>query len=50
MIRGIWRILPGPTVVRVVQATILTLVFLILLNLFYDWLGTVLIDQGGTVG
>ncbi|MEA2002118.1 MAG: hypothetical protein U9N84_09585 [Actinomycetota bacterium] len=50
MIRRIWRVLPGPTAVRVVQATILTVLFLIVLNSFYDWLGTVLIDQGGTVG
>ncbi len=50
MIRRIWGVLPGPMAVRVVQATILTVVFLIVLNTFYDWLGTVLIDQGGTVG
>ena len=29
---------------------ILTVLFLIVLNSFYDWLGIILIDQGGTVG
>lgn len=50
MIRRIWRVLPGPMAVRVVQATVLALVFLVVLHLFYNWLGNVLIDQGGTVG
>jgi hypothetical protein len=34
----------------VLQAIILTAVFLIALHFFYDWLGKVLLDQGGTVG
>jgi hypothetical protein len=50
VITRIWRLLPGPLSVRVLQAIILTAVFLIALHFFYDWLGKVLLDQGGTVG
>jgi hypothetical protein len=50
VIRKIWYILPGPMAVRVLQATVLTLVFLVVLHFFYNWLGNLLIDQGGTVG
>ena len=50
MIRRAWRVLPGPMAVRVLEATVLTLVVLVLLHFFYSWLGTVLLDQGGTVG
>jgi hypothetical protein len=50
MIKRIWRLLPGPLSVRVVQAVVLTAVFLVALHFFYDWLGKWLLDQGGTVG
>jgi hypothetical protein len=50
MIRRVWHILPGPLAVRILQATVLTVVVLIALHFFYDWLGKVLLDQGGTVG
>ncbi|MDJ0924364.1 MAG: hypothetical protein QNJ77_07365 [Acidimicrobiia bacterium] len=50
MIRRIWRVLPGPLGIRITQAVVLTAVLLVVLHFFYDWLGTVLLDQGGTVG
>jgi hypothetical protein len=50
VIRRVWRVLPGPMAVRIVEATLLTLVVLVLLHFFYSWLGMVLLDQGGTVG
>lgn len=50
MIRRVWHVLPGPMAVRIVEATVLTLVFLVLLHFFYSWLGNVILDQGGTVG
>ena len=50
MIRRIWRLLPGPLSIRVVQAIALTVVLLVALHFFYDWLGTWMLDQGGTVG
>jgi len=50
MIKRIWRLLPGPLIVRIVEALVLVVAFLIALHFFYDWLGTWLLDQGGTVG
>jgi hypothetical protein len=50
MIIRTWGILPGPLVVRIVTAAVLALVVLVLLHLFYDWLGNAILDQGGTVG
>ena len=50
MIRRIWRLLPGPKWARITQAVIITAVFLVALHFFYDWLGKVILDQGGTVG
>ena len=50
MISYIWRQLPGPRYARITQAVVLTLVFLVALHFFYDWLGKVILDQGGTIG
>jgi len=50
MITRTWRLLPGPLSVRIVEAAILTMVVLVALHFFYDWLGKVILDQGGTVG
>ncbi|MDX2343446.1 MAG: hypothetical protein QNL12_06845 [Acidimicrobiia bacterium] len=49
MITRTWRMLPGPLAVRIVEAVILTVVVLVLLHFFYDWLGNTILDQGGTV-
>ncbi len=49
MISRTWRILPGPLSVRIVEAVLLTIVVLIVLHFFYDWLGNAILDQGGTV-
>ena len=50
MISRIWRMLPGPMYARVIQAVVLSVVCLVVLHFFYDWLGKVILDQGGTVG
>lgn len=50
MIRRIWRLLPGPLWARIIQAVALAVVVLVALHFFYDWLGKVILDQGGTVG
>ena len=50
MIRRTWQVLPGPVAVRVVEAVVLTALVLVALHFIYSWLGTVLLDQGGTVG
>lgn len=50
MITRVWRLLPGPLAVRIAEAVVITVAFLIVLHFFYDWLGNVVLDQGGTVG
>lgn len=50
MIKRIWRLLPGPLSARIIQAVVLAGVFLVALHFFYDWVGTWMLDQGGTVG
>lgn len=49
MIRRVYGVLPGPTPVRVVLAAVLLVAALVLLHFFYEWLGTVLLDTGGTI-
>ncbi len=46
----IWRLLPGPLSARIIQAAVITVVFLVVLHFFYSWLGNTILDQGGTVG
>ena len=46
----VFRALPGPLAVRIVQAVIIVLVFLVLLHFFYEWVGSNFLDTGGTVG
>ena len=50
MISRVWRVLPGPLPIRITQAVVLTAAALVALHFTYSWLGTVLLDQGGTVG
>lgn len=42
--------LPGPTPVKAVLAVLIAVVGLIVLLFVYDWIGTTLLDTGGTVG
>jgi hypothetical protein len=46
----IYRRLPGPAAVRVAQAVALVVVTLALLGLFYEWLGSTFLDNGGRIG
>ncbi len=39
-----------PVPVRVTAVIVFGLIALVLLLLFYDWLGTTFLDSGGTVG
>lgn len=48
--RRVWRALPGPLAVRVVEAAALVAIGLVALHFFYSWLGTTFLDPGGTVG
>ena len=42
--------LPGPLPVKVVLATIIVIVALIILNFVYEWMGSTFLDSGGGVG
>ncbi len=42
--------LPGPTLVKVLIATIIVAVALVALFFVYDWIGTNLLDTGGVIG
>ncbi len=42
--------LPGPMAVKVVIAVLVAVVAIVALFFFYDWVGTNLLDTGGTIG
>jgi hypothetical protein len=42
--------LPGPTAVKVVIAVLVAAAALVVLFFIYDWIGTNLLDTGGTIG
>jgi hypothetical protein len=42
--------LPGPMTVKIVIAVLVVLVALAALFLVYDWIGSNLLDSGGTIG
>lgn len=49
MPRRMFNALPGPLPVRIVEAAVLLVAFLVALHFFYTWLG-VFLDSGGAVG
>ncbi len=42
--------LPGPTPVKVLVAVVVAVLALVALFFIYDWIGTNLLDSGGTLG
>jgi hypothetical protein len=42
--------LPGPTALKVVIAIVVALVGLVALFFVYDWIGSNVLDSGGTIG
>jgi hypothetical protein len=50
MIRRVYRMLPGPTSLRIAQAVVLSVLVLVALHFFYSWLGNVILDNGGAIG
>ena len=50
MIRALYRVLPGPTTAKVVLMSLIVVVSLALLVLFYEWLGSTFLDTGGRIG
>lgn len=47
--RRLWAALPGPTLVKLLQAAVLLMAALAALFVLFEWAGTFL-DSGGTVG
>ncbi|MEZ5175114.1 MAG: hypothetical protein R2823_02770 [Acidimicrobiia bacterium] len=41
--------LPGPMPVKVLLALVIVVVVLLLLLVIYDWMGTTLLDSGGSI-
>jgi hypothetical protein len=50
MIRRGFQALPGPLPIRIVTAALIVAVALVALHFFYEWLGNLLLDTGGTIG
>ena len=42
--------LPGPTPMKVLVAIVVAVLALVALFFIYDWIGTNLLDSGGTLG
>ena len=42
--------LPGPMVLKIVVAVVVVIVAIVALFFFYDWIGTNMLDSGGTIG
>jgi hypothetical protein len=41
--------LPGPLPVKIVLAVVIVIVILVALLFIYDWMGTTLLDSGGSI-
>ncbi len=50
MIRRLYEVLYGPGWARAIQTTLILVFVLMLLLLFYEWVGSTFFDSGGTVG
>ncbi len=50
MIARLYRMLPGPTAVRILVSIVIVAGLLVGLHFFYDWLGNTILDTGGAVG
>ena len=42
--------LPGPLPVRIAISLVLVAILLVALHFVYEWMGTTLLDTGGTLG
>jgi len=50
MIFRFYHRLPGPAAIRILILTVIVVVSLVLLGLFYEWLGSTFLDSGGQIG
>ncbi len=48
--RALYDRLPGPPAAKALQMGLIVVVALIVLFFVYDWIGTNLLDTGGTIG
>jgi len=49
-VRSWFAALPGPTPMKVMVAIVVAVLALVALFFIYDWIGTNLLDSGGTLG
>jgi hypothetical protein len=50
MIRRLYHALPGARAVRVALLIVIAAATIVLLVVFYEWLGVTLLDSGGRIG
>jgi len=50
VIARLFRMLPGPVPVQAFLAVVIIVALLVALHFFYEWLGDLLFDSGGSVG
>ena len=50
MIRRLYARLPGPPWLRVAVLVVAGIALLVLLVLLYEWIGSTLLDSGGSIG
>ena len=50
MIARLYRRLPGPETLRILIVAVIAVASLVLLALFYEWLGSTFLDSGGRIG
>ncbi|MEE8497272.1 MAG: hypothetical protein V3S62_01925 [Acidimicrobiia bacterium] len=48
--RWLWYRLPGPRPIRILSAILIVAIGLIALHFIYEWMGTTLLDTGGSIG
>lgn len=50
MISRFYNRLPGPAALRVVLSILIVVATVVLLGLFYEWIGSTFLDTGGQIG
>jgi hypothetical protein len=48
--RRLFFALPGPLPIRIAISVVIVAVVLVALHFIYEWMGTTLLDTGGTLG
>ena len=50
MIPRFYHRLPGPAALRILILTMIVVCALVLVGLFYEWVGSTFLDSGGQIG